>query len=344
MNKPFFSIIIPAYNVEKYICECIFSLKIQTFTDFEIIIVDDGSSDGTANICDNLSLYYTNLQIKVIHQKNQRQIAARMNGFDNSNGEFCIFVDADDKLVPTALEKIKRIIDEYDTDIVIYNGLRVWSDKSVMFWPHYKNTTTYMADQLYDDFKKDALITSRFNNVWNKAFRRSIILDSQRFNNVSFISNGEDYIMQLPWFDRANNATYFPENLYLYRANEESVTSQKFDPYKLKSALYMLKVCKPFYQKWHIKDGDEICRNKFLEWILDATKQLFYKKNEYCFNDKISYLNEIANNDIFRREFSKSNHFLLSKRGILLLWLLYKKQLKLVLFLIEFSHIKKGRH
>lgn len=339
-KNPFFSIIIPAYNAEKYINECILSLQAQTFNNFEIIIVDDGSKDRTATICDSLSEVFPNLFFKVIHQSNQRQIAARMNGVDHAVGEYCIFVDADDKLVPHALKEIKDLIDVYNADIVIYNGVRFWKDKSIPFWPHYKNTTTYLSGDLFDEFRKDALVTSRFNNVWNKAFKRSLIVESYRFNDVSFISNGEDYLMQIPWLDIAKNAVYLPANLYLYRANEESVTSVKFDVYKFKSALYMYRACKSYYKKWNIENGENICNNKFLDWVLGAIKQLFYKKDFFSYKEKKTYLYTIAENIEFRDVFKRTNVFTLSKKGIILLWLLYHKKIRLVLFIIENFHKK----
>lgn len=340
-NKIFFSVIIPAYNAEKYIHECVQSLQAQTFKNFEIIIVDDGSTDKTATICDSLKEVFPNLVFKVIHQSNQRQIAARMTGVDYAIGEYCIFVDADDKLVPHALQKIKDIIDEYNVDIVIYNGLRFWKDKSIPFWSHYKEKTTLLTDKLFDEFRKDALVTSRFNNVWNKAFKRSIITESYKFDNVSFITNGEDYLMQIPWLDTALNAVYLPANLYLYRANEESVTSVKFDYYKLESALYMYKACKPYYKKWNIGNGEEICNNKFLDWVLGAIKQLFYKKSVFSYNEKKSYLYTIAENVIFREVFKKTNVFTLSKKAMILLWLLYHKKIRIVLLIIENFHKNK---
>lgn len=91
MTNILFSIIIPAYNAEKYLNECIESLQHQTYKDFEIIIVDDGSTDSTPQICNNIKQLYSSLKIKVIRQANQRQVAARMNGIDHAEGEYCIF-------------------------------------------------------------------------------------------------------------------------------------------------------------------------------------------------------------------------------------------------------------
>ena len=90
--------------------------------DFEIVIVDDESTDNTLNVCYEHANKNPSMKIKIVHQANQRQIAARMNGVNHSCGEYCLFVDADDKLVETALEDIKKSIDKYEADIIIYNG------------------------------------------------------------------------------------------------------------------------------------------------------------------------------------------------------------------------------
>ena len=128
MENIFFSIVIPAYNAEEYILECIDSLKNQTYKNFEVIVVDDGSKDNTSAVCNSLSEKYKDIRIKAVHQTNQRQIAARMNGIDHSEGKYIMFLDADDKLVENSLEVIHNAIVKYNTDIIIYDGLRFYGD------------------------------------------------------------------------------------------------------------------------------------------------------------------------------------------------------------------------
>ncbi len=106
MATPYFSIIIPMYNAEKYIKVCVGSVLAQTFQDFEIIIIDDCSTDNSYKICQEL--YGNNKKIRLIrHEKNQGAGFARNNGIKNSHGEYIMFVDSDDAIMPYSLEKLR---------------------------------------------------------------------------------------------------------------------------------------------------------------------------------------------------------------------------------------------
>jgi len=335
MVSTFFSIIIPAYNAEVYIKECICSLKKQTMQDFEIVIVDDGSTDNTLNVCYEHANKNPSMKIKIVHQANQRQIAARMNGVNHSCGEYCLFVDADDKLVETALEDIKKSIDKYEADIIIYNGLRFLDDNHTPFWSHYKKKETFLSGRDFEQFRYDALTTKRFNNVWNKAIRRKVILESACFKNVSYISIEEDYLMQLPWYDVAQSAVYLPKNLYLYRLNTNSITFQKFDKYKFDSAKFIFNVAMNYVIKWNVPNGETLIRRRFISSVSNAVKQFYTKQSGLNAIEKKNYLLQIANDNTFREEYKKFDGTINSKIGKIILWLLYHKCWRLSLFLAE---------
>lgn len=335
MTSIFFSIIIPAYNAEKYLEECIASLQHQTYKDFEIIIVDDGSKDSTPQICNNITTLYPSLNIRIVRQTNQRQVAARMNGIDHSNGDYCIFVDADDKLTDSALDEIKGAIEKYHTDIVIYNGERFWHNGSVPFWSHYRDVETFLEKENYLELKRDALRTCRFNNVWNKAYKREVIVNSKRFKDVSFMTIEEDYMMQLPWLDTAKNAVYLPRNLYLYRFNTESITFQKFDRYKFKSALYLFDVENYYSNKWNLQNGDFIIEQKFLNRVSASIKQFYNSSGGLSFMQKRIYLRSISESQTFRTVYKKFGGKLNSKVGQIILFFIYHRCLCVALLLAE---------
>lgn len=335
MKPSFFSIIIPAYNVSDYIEECLESLERQTYKDFEIIIVDDGSTDDTLAVCKSLLSKFPNTYIQVVHQCNQRQIAARMNGIDHANGEYCLFVDADDKLVANALEVIKGAIDKYSADIIIYNGVRFWVGGSAPFWQHYRNDDFLMENEDYQKFLQEAVSTSRFNNVWNKAFKREVLLKSRRFENVSFLNLEEDYLMQLPWYDTAHSAVYIPQNLYLYRFNPESVTQKKFNVDRYRVAAFLFKESMPYYKKWNVPDAENKCIRKFIARTSAAIKQFYSQESNLSIVEKKDYLLKIANDELFRTYYKQFDGVLNSKVGRFALWLLYHKLWRLALFVVE---------
>ena len=112
------SIIVPVYEVEKYIRKCIESIQAQTFSDFELILVDDGSKDASGRICDEYAK--KDKRIRVIHKENKGVSAARNDGIKDSMGEYICFIDADDWIEKTMLESCINNIIETDSDAVCH--------------------------------------------------------------------------------------------------------------------------------------------------------------------------------------------------------------------------------
>lgn len=112
MESPKISIVVPVYNAEKYLGRCINSILAQTFVDFEVLLIDDGSKDYSGNICDDYALI--DMRIKVIHKKNEGVSTARNVGLDSARGEWIAFVDADDFVYPTWLHNYIVLADGYD--------------------------------------------------------------------------------------------------------------------------------------------------------------------------------------------------------------------------------------
>lgn len=124
-----FSVIVPVYNVMDYLTECLESLLKQDCDSYEIVIVDDGSNDGSEYIVDNYSLYSN---ITVIHQKNQGLSAARNTGIENAKGEYIIFVDSDDYISPDTLSEVEKIIlQNSNPDIVAIKAYKLKADGAI---------------------------------------------------------------------------------------------------------------------------------------------------------------------------------------------------------------------
>lgn len=124
------SVIVPVYNVKEFLNECVDSIINQTYKDLEIILVDDGSTDGCGEICDD----YANKdkRIKVVHQKNQGLSAARNTGMEHMNGDYLTFVDSDDYLMPSALEHMLSLAKVHESDMVVCPFLQLEEDGSLM--------------------------------------------------------------------------------------------------------------------------------------------------------------------------------------------------------------------
>ena len=126
-----FSVLIPVYNTEKYLEECLQSVLNQTFQDFEIVIVDDGSTDNSSLICYRHQEQYPD-KIKVIHKENQGLISARRVGIANATGDYCIFVDSDDYIEKELLNELSRVLSQDEAiDVLIYSFKYVQDGKVV---------------------------------------------------------------------------------------------------------------------------------------------------------------------------------------------------------------------
>ena len=135
---PTVSIIVPVYNVEKYLRECLDSILNQTFKDFELILIDDGSKDKSGEICDEYAKIYNN--ITVVHQKNQGQAAARNNGVKISEADWIMFVDSDDVIHPDLLQFLYKAATESNSHMAVTERVKAETIPKDFFQQHtFKN-------------------------------------------------------------------------------------------------------------------------------------------------------------------------------------------------------------
>lgn len=207
-----FSIIVPVYNAEKYLNECIESILNQTFKDYELILVDDGSKDESGEICDRFS--DGNDFISVLHKENGGQISARRLGLKNAKGEYCLFCDSDDFLELDALEKINKIIEQSKPDIIIYNAFSYDGIKKTDFVEHPFNDGIIKDRQkLYKTF----MLSYSIDSLCMKAIKREIIDIDRDYSVFYKCPFGEDKLQTAPLLINAKTVYYLPERLYNYR-------------------------------------------------------------------------------------------------------------------------------
>ena len=219
MDELMFSVIVPVYNVENYLSECIDSILSQTYTNFELILVDDGSKDSSGKICDEYAL--NDSRIKVIHKENGGQISARVAGFKASSGKYALFVDSDDKIFADALITLNKYIGEFKPDCIIFGWERfdntgaLYSTKPQFVEPKIINKKSDLLEIVLNDYG--------YNSVCRKATKREFIdnIDFTAFHDVRF---GEDLIESLEIYANASEFLFVPEILYKYRMNGGSVT------------------------------------------------------------------------------------------------------------------------
>lgn len=219
------SVIVPVYNAERYLCECIDSILTQTFQDFELILIDDGSEDDSGKICNEYSKL--NEKIKVIHQKNNGVSNTRNVGIRNATGDYVVFVDADDTVEPSMYSMMLAEAMDVDADLVIcgykeiskngiQNKLFNLPDSQVM------ERDMVIHRLLYSDFTGEHII----NSPCNKLYKRKILID----NNIRFPNRrrGEDWLFNIQYIEKCIRAIYVDRALYNYKRNETSAMAQCF--------------------------------------------------------------------------------------------------------------------
>lgn len=219
-----FSVLIPVYNTEKYLEECLENLLHQTYQDVEIVLVDDGSTDGSGAICDAYQSGYPE-RVKAIHQNNAGQLASRINAIRAAEGTYCMFADADDLLDLRALETVyENVMTYHYPDLVFfpfYYDREGNLEKSRLFS---ETTKVYQAEdviELRKAFFSDILL----NSVWTKAVKREVLLKSiGDYHAFSSLRYAEDRLQSMWILDAVQSAVYCPVPLYQYRLFAGSTT------------------------------------------------------------------------------------------------------------------------
>lgn len=216
-----FSIILPIYKVEKYLRPCVDSVLSQTFQDFEIILVDDGSPDSCPQICDEYAA--NDARVRVIHQQNGGLAAARNAGLDIAQGEYICYVDSDDYLIDNnVLQKIADASESHP-DIIHYKFVEWFeSDGHIAdcYFDYKIPTDGRTPAEMYSDLvDKDAY----YNSAWSKVIRRQLLQE----NSIRFHEGivGEDNEWYYHVVMVAQSLVLIDEPLYVYRRRQGSITT-----------------------------------------------------------------------------------------------------------------------
>ncbi|MBR3158377.1 MAG: glycosyltransferase family 2 protein [Atopobiaceae bacterium] len=221
-SRPLFSIVVPVYNAGEYFQECMASLFGQTFDDYEIILVDDGSTDTSSSACMEY-LREHSPKVRCVSQRNSGQIAARMAGYHMCHGEYVLSVDSDDCLHENTLERLRDVILEYRPDVVEFG-----MSKSKEFQPRFNRPSLEMdwllsgesIAAIYEQLATDNWL----NSMCSKAIKRDSLPMNIDFSSFSHINKLEDLIQVLPVFERIESYYCMSDNLYFYRPNPNSIT------------------------------------------------------------------------------------------------------------------------
>lgn len=214
-----FSIIIPVYNAEKYLYECISSILCQTYKNFQLILINDGSTDNSYSICQRFVSIDT--RVKVLHQKNSGASEARNQGISNADGDYIIFLDSDDwwiddKVLQTIHDRIKKTL----PDVLSFNFSKYMNEK--ICDPYFSLSIESMPEQYEDTIEYIFKYHLWVSGAWNKVIRKKLFnKDGLRFKS-GITSEDIDWSLRLAM--RTEKFDYIQDVIYVYRQNPLSVS------------------------------------------------------------------------------------------------------------------------
>lgn len=226
-NNCLISVIVPVYNTYEYLDKCLESVCMQACDRIQIVIVDDGSSDGCDKICDEYAKNYEN--VLVIHKKNQGLVSARKTGIEASSGRYIAFLDSDDWIDDDFFAKVINCIDDEVVDVVAFDCLKEYEGKTVR-WSNIIKPGKYSGNEL-DEIKKNAFfIKDKFvpwgilPNLWAKIIARELV-EKYIFNVSNQITFGEDAACFYPCLWNSDSILVLDEAPYHYVQRSSSMSN-----------------------------------------------------------------------------------------------------------------------
>lgn len=337
------SVIIPVYNVEKYIDKCIQSVINQSMTDTEIILVDDGSTDKSLVKCKEWS--QKDDRVRAIHQTNQGVSVARNRGIKESSGEWIAFIDSDDWIEPNYLEVLYKAAVRKNIDISICGFYFDYPDEIVVRG-HYEKDMEFNRREEISQIQIQIFAKNmskirnnsgdRIGAPWCKLFRSDFIKD----NKLEFIPNlkrSQDVVFNLFALEHAIKVIYTNQPLYHYRINPDSVCV-KFSKTILTNVNAYLNEMDAFITKYH--ENDIVFRDAFSTKVCTSVYKCMF---QYFFNENYSgsyrkmkrELNEYLSQNIFKNALKNVKYQNLDASEKVFVFCLKYRMIAILLFLVK---------
>jgi glycosyltransferase involved in cell wall biosynthesis len=303
MSEMLFSIVIPVYNVETYLDECLHSILSQA-TEFkgecEVLLIDDGSTDRSGKICDEYLEKYPEI-IRVFHNTNHGLLWTRRFGFKQVQGDYVINCDSDDLLENEALERLNSVVKKYKyPDIVIYNHNSYdGKNKTIAFKDIFTTGQDCVVEK--EAVLKEYLSRHSIVSVCGKMVKRTCIDVNRDYANFGRISTGEDTLQSIEFFSNAKTFVYLNQVIYDYRCG--SGMTGKFDENYYFTFKRIFEEIEKQKNNWNLVDFDKLFAVKVLQTAGRAITQSRYKKWE-SMRTQMEYLKQIREDDMFQKNIS----------------------------------------
>jgi len=336
------TVVLPIFNVETYLNRCILSVINQTYSNLEILLIDDGSTDNCPQICDEWAL--KDKRIRVIHKQNEGLGEARNTGIENATGEYICFFDSDDYIAPDTIEHSYFLAKKEFADIVIFGYNDVDSKNNIVkrFVPTVGNRV-YVGEEVLGEFFPDFIAPSPRSKEPPRFYMSACLLfysvDMLKRSGWRFVSEreiiSEDVYSLLALFQYVNRVAVLPQAFYYYCKNEASLSRKyRSDRYKHIRHFYLesLKLCE---QLGYSRDVIHRVSNHYIGFTIAALKQECKFSGSY--KKAVKAVKCIAQDEVFRRVLTENKNDIMSVTRKILFATLRNKQylLSVILFRLK---------
>lgn len=268
------SVIVPIFNAEKYLHRCIKRILAQDYTDYELLLIDDGSTDNSGTICDEYAI--KDNRIRVFHKENGGVSSARNWGLDNAIGEYIMFVDSDDYMLPGMLEVMYSTLESKKADLVICGTTETGGG----YWRPIADVN-YSINQLKESFVS-LLHTELLSPPWNKIYKKEIIRSNRFCEDISF---GEDLLFNIQYLEKCENISFIKESPFYHEKENENSLVVKFNRNRL------LDIEKVWVVVDRFSEDKEGLYSKYLRDLIVYVRQLL-RTEQYLWSLKKNILEE----------------------------------------------------
>lgn len=317
--------VIPVYNVERYLERCVNSIICRSSTMYEILLVNDGSTDRSSGLCEELGVRHEGI-VRVIHKENGGLASARNRGIEEARGEYLVFVDSDDWLDGGFIEKIDDVINRFHPDLIKFGYRRIEGQKEKYI------IAPYVNEGYYSDSKAEELFLAGLGNGYlfdtNRVFVMSACMSvykkermdefALRFRSEREILN-EDILFNLEYLLKIRSAYVLHDIFYNYDCREGSLT-QRYKPLMYERKCRLFAFFESLMQEAEFRDAEEV-RRRYAQFVLEhlydcMVMEMQWNQNARDRNDNIMQILkdsrlEKAKKDYGQRELSKKAHMML---------------------------------
>lgn len=292
------SIIIPVYQCKKIVSNIIEDILMQTYKDYEVLLVDDGSTDGSVRVCQKYEK--KDSRIRVILNEHQGVSKTRNTGITHAKGEYIAFIDSDDRIEPDYLEKLYQNVKNQDLVICMFDRWFYNQDHIIRMIKNIHINAEINMKENFSEYFSELYVSTLLGIVYCKLFRTDII----RVNQIKFRTNlyiGEDFAFNFDYLKKCNNIRCISYIGYHYVCKSENSLTHKKDLNKFEYGKVLFKESIKFADEMGVsKEATKGIYNLYLRTIVKNMELIYQMKNEVSGKEKKVYIRKVLNDESTR--------------------------------------------